>query len=502
MPSVLLTTEGTYPCYQGGVSVWCDQLIRKLSEIDFHVLAITDSPGRMPVFSFPENVRTCRLLPLWGTEEPGADESFSSKDYLRKLRTTAGAIHGSFIEPFEITVRALLNPDASPEELAGGMLHLHLYFRNYDYAWTMASPETWDAFLRSCRNSFPHAGHLDLEEATNCMRWLQRYLVVVSLPYPPVDIAHASMAGLAGIAGVLAKLLHGSRFLLSEHGIYLRELYLNLSRTDYSLPCKRFLLSLNEAVARMNYHFADLVTSLCAFNRHWQIRLGTGASKIRLTPNGADPAVFAPRPEGERERPTVLTMARIGPLKGIDVLLRAAALVRERIPEARFQVLGEVADQEYFQTCLELRSKLRLNACVEFGQTHDSPSAYQQADVFCLPSVSEGMPFAVLEAMLSGLPVVATDVGGVAEVVGETGVLVKPNDAQDLARGLLSLLEGGAVGAARRAALSTAALARARANYTAQQSAERFRELYESLLYEDSRLFGSEAGRTVAVAGA
>src|SRR6202011_5040743 len=107
-------------------------------------------------------------------------------------------------------------------------------------------------------------------------------LAVVSVPYPDVDIVHSSMAGLAGIAGVLQKRLTGSMFLLTEHGIYLRELYINLSRAEYNLASKRFLFTLNESVVKMNYHFADRVSSLCEFNKKWQVRLGAETRKVAI----------------------------------------------------------------------------------------------------------------------------------------------------------------------------------------------------------------------------
>jgi hypothetical protein len=70
-PSVLLTTDGTYPCYPGGVSVWCDELIRHLPDVEFHVFAISYSPSHDTVFPRPHNVASQRILPLWGSEEPG-----------------------------------------------------------------------------------------------------------------------------------------------------------------------------------------------------------------------------------------------------------------------------------------------------------------------------------------------------------------------------------------------------------------------------------------------
>ncbi len=484
-PAVLLTAEGTYPCHQGGVSVWCDHLIRGLPNVDFHLFSITNSPSQRPVFELPPNVKSAQILPLWGTEEPGQEDELFSRAYRRKIRTTAGPIREKFLGAFRTAVQCLVSAGSDPTHLASALTGLYEYFRQYDYAKTVSSPEAWDEFLSACADHFRDGSKLDLEEATNCMRWLQRYLAVLSVEYPRVDITHATMSGLAAIPGVIGKCLHGSRFLVSEHGIHLRELYLSLSRSSYSLRCKRFLLALHESVARMNYHYADAVTSLCDFNKRWQIRLGVQASKIRIVPNGADPEVFAPRYRTSPERPSVLTMSRIFPLKGTDVLLRAAARVRDRVPDVHFQIMGEVGEQEYFENCLRLIAEYKLGPTIEFGLAADSAAAYNSADIFCLSSISEAMPYSVLEAMLSGCPVVATEVGGVPELLGGTGLLVKPNDPQDLARGLLYLLEGGPLGAARRAALSSAALARARQHYTLRGLTERYHRLYRELDADD-----------------
>ena len=481
--SVLITTDGTYPCYGGGVSFWCDQLIRQLSDIKFHVLAITYSPTRPLLFSPPPQVATCQIVPLWGTEEPGCESDLFSETYRRKLRVNNAALRDRFLDPFEAAVRGLLRPGLRPEALASGLLRLHEYFQEHDYAQTMRSTEAWDLFLRLCSEASSPEGKLTLDEATTCMRWLQRYLAILSVSYPRVDITHASMAGLAGIPGVLQRLSEGSRFLLTEHGIYLRELYISVGRMETSPRCKRFLFNLNEAIVRMNYYFADLSSTLCKFNKKWQIRFGGEPENIRIVPNGVDADRFKPGRAPARDRPTVLTMARIFPLKGIENLILAADLVRRELPQARFRILGAISDAAYYRTCADLVCKLGLAGWIEFGETADAPAAYHEADIYCLPSISEAMPYSVIEAMLSGCPVVATDVGGVAEVLRDTGLLVKPQNPQALAQALLFLLQGEEA-AVRRQKLAAKALVRARAHYSLQKCSEGFRELYYDLICE------------------
>ncbi len=475
-----MTTEGTYPYFKGGVSVWCDQLIRNLPDVDFHVFAVVPSPKQPLSFNLPANVRSCRPLPLWGTELPGRQEAVFSQTYARRLRTTTAVVRGQFVLPFARVVECLIDPESAPEPLAKALLVLQDYFEVYDYARTMTSPEAWAIFLDACAFLAPRAERLSLEEATTCMRWLLRYLSVLAVPYPNVDVVHASMAGLSGVPGTLSKLRYGSAFLLTEHGIYLRELYLALSRMEYSFRCRQFLHRLNGALVRMNYRYADVVTTLGEFNRKWQERIGADPGKILFVPNGVNPRVFQPRPERRPAPLTVLTLARIYPLKGIEMLVRAAALVRDRVAGVRFRILGDVADREYHARCVQIVEENGMQSAVEWGETSTPAAAYNEAHIFCLPSISEGMPYCVLEAMLSGCPVVATDVGNVADILAGTGVLVKPKDPADLACGLLSLLEG-ADAESRRESLAERALARALKQYTIDNCVVRFMQIYEDL---------------------
>ena len=483
--TVLLTTEGTYPYFAGGVSVWCDQLIRRLKNTAFHVLAIVPSPKHPLRFELPANVSSCRPFPLWGTSLPGLQHSRVSDSFQRSLETTEAVIEDRFLPLFREVLRGFLVRGAPVEPLAEALLGLQIYFETYDYPTTMQSEIAWSAFLEACRRWHTGDRQLNLDEATKCMRWLVRYLGILTIPHPRHDVIHASMTGLAGLHGVLAKLRYGTPYLVTEHGIYLRELYLALSRTDYSLNCRRFLLSLNEAIVRTNYRYADVITSLGEFNRDWQLRLGAPASKIVFVPNGVDPLRFRPEPERRPERLTVLTLARCYALKGIDVLLEAAAIVRDRIPEIRFRILGERADPGYYGQCLSIVDKHRLQPNVEWGETSDPARALNEAHVFCLPSISEGMPYSILEAMLSGCPVVATDVGNVASVLSGSGLLARPKDPASLAGALLQLLN--APGAAeRRDRLASTALDRVRQHYTADVCARRFEEIYSGMTVCDT----------------
>jgi glycosyltransferase involved in cell wall biosynthesis len=409
------------------------------------------------------------------------------------LHTTPERIDNGFLPPFESLLDCIMKPDSvsrGPQALAEAFAALHRYFAEYDYAQSVSSPQAWNAFLRSCRDQ-PEA--FTLEEATKCMRWLQRYLAVSAVAFPDTDVVHASMAGLAGVPGVIQKFKNGTGFVLTEHGIYLRELYLSVGRMKESVNCRRFLFRWYEAVVRMNYRYADSVTSLCEFNRRWQIQMGAEADSIEIVPNGVDSTVFHAVERPADMAPTVLTMARIYRLKGIDHLIRAIGIVAKQAPEVRFRILGEVGDRQYSNDCRELADKLGVAGCIEWSQTSDPASAYQAADVLCLPSISEAMPYSVLEAMFSGCPVVATDVGGVAEMLGSTGLVVPPRNPEQMAAALLSLLAGQGAAAYRRE-LADRALERARSRYEITECSQRFQLIYD-------RVFKSAVSAQLLAAG-
>ena len=472
--SVLMTSEGTYPYYSGGVSVWCDHLIRQAANIDFHLFSIVHSPSQPRVFQLSPNVRGANRLSLWGTEEPGCLSIPFSEVYQRKLATTPEVIVQQFLPAFAEIVRSVAGGlKADPIALGEAFQQLQVYFEEFDYSTTLTSPEAWNCF-----KGFQGGGQITLEEATTCMRWLVRYLAITASPFPRTDVVHASMAGMAGIPGVLAKLRYRTPFLLSEHGIHLRELYVSLSRMEMSEACRRFLLGWNGAIVRMNYHFADHVTCLGEFNLQWQLSFGADRRKIEFVPNGVDPKRFYPAPESRPARLTVLTLARIYPLKGIDTLLRAAAIVHRQAPQVRFRIFGEVADKEYFAECQKIIAANHLEAVVEFGVTTQPAEAMRAAHVYCLPSISEGLPYSLLEAMFSGCPVVATDVGNIRECLRDTGLLVVPGRPEAMAEALLRLLDGPQAPALRES-LSQAALDRAKRHYTLEKSMRPFLTQYE-----------------------
>jgi glycosyltransferase involved in cell wall biosynthesis len=150
----------------------------------------------------------------------------------------------------------------------------------------------------------------------------------------------------------------------------------------------------------------------------------------------------------------LFTVGRLHQQKGYDCLIQAFAQVRKECPALQLLIVGEGEEENNLKN---LAKSLDLTDQVIFaGLRLDSDTIFPFAELFILPSLWEGMPNAVLEAMAAGKPVVATKVGGVPELVlhGETGLLVPPGDPDALAQAILDLctdpVKAHAMGAAGR----------------------------------------------------
>ena len=154
--------------------------------------------------------------------------------------------------------------------------------------------------------------------------------------------------------------------------------------------------------------------------------------KVTIISNGLDLADFTPAPARQNRR-RVIVVANLRPEKGYDVLIDAAVDVLRRYPDAHFNCVGAGPLQAGLEARLAAHN-IR-DAFTFLGQRDDVPSLLATADMFVLPSRNESFPNVVLEAMASALPVVATAVGGVPELVdhGRTGLLCPPGDPQALA---------------------------------------------------------------------
>jgi glycosyltransferase involved in cell wall biosynthesis len=239
--------------------------------------------------------------------------------------------------------------------------------------------------------------------------------------------AHSAKAGVVGrvasrLAGVPSVYTpHAWSFLVAERG-FERQVYVAIERllapfTSYIICVSSGELELGQRV------------------------VGLGVDKLRLVPNGV--AVPPPsRTRGAEEELVVGSVCRLTRQKGIIYLVRAAEAVRrERGGAVRFSVAGNGPDLEPLKAEID---RLGLRDGFDFVGALEEPWKYLcSLDVFVLPSLWEGMPFALLEAMGTGLPVVASDVGGVRDVIPRNafGTVVPPANADALKVAILHYVD-------------------------------------------------------------
>jgi len=483
--TVLLTTEGTYPFYGGGVSSWCDQLARGLPEIDFLVQAIVTNPYPQSKYVIPSNVREVIKVPQWGLFQPAEFSHHQpTSAFLHDLwETTPSGITTQFKPVFERFLALLFSSQSEKTELGDVLLQMQIYFQRYDYAKTMNSIETWDVLQHAVHASWEcrpaEAENPTLAELKEAYRVLYYLLMVLHFPIPKADIAHSSSAGLCGLPCVFAKLVYGTPYLLTEHGVYLREQYLNLRREMDSFFVRWFLSRLVEKIVELNYHFADQISPVCSFNSRWERKLGVSSGRIKVIFNGADPERFSVIPRKDNARPVVSSIGLIFPLKGQLDLIGAAALLKESFQDIEIRFYGGPSDLRYFEECQRKVNELRLAGVVKFaGATREPWKAYNDADVVAFPSISEGFPFAVLEAMFCGAAIVATDVGGIAEALGECGLLVPARSPKAMAEAIAFMLND----ASMRKRLGSMARERALAHFTKERFLASYASTYRELL--------------------
>ncbi|ANC72062.1 GT4 family glycosyltransferase PelF [Deinococcus radiodurans] len=474
---IALYTEGTYPQAHGGVSVWVDQLVRGLSDHQFAVQAIAGLPFTRMALEVPGNVQV-EQVPLWGPPPGGAGGRLWQQAHRRAF---AGEVLTAYetlltglcrldVPTFSVALRRLsdlgqrgsLTPALDSARAA--QLTLNLWDRE---AQTLAAQRD---------RLSPRLPRPTVAEALDVQIWLEHALRPLTAVPPEADVGHAVSNGFAAMLALHGLWQRGTPFVLTEHGIYLRERYIEFRRGRHAPGYKTMLLRFYRLLCSVAYQNAALVLPGSHYNRRWEERLGADPDRIQCVYNGIDPNIFPPA-ESEPEGPVVSWVGRVDPLKDLETLIRAFDLVRRRRPDARLRLFGgtPVGNEGYEQHCRQVAAGLNLDEHVKFeGRVDDITDAYRAGQVVALTSVSEGFPYTVIEAMAMGRPPVATRVGGVPEAVGDAGLIVRPRDALGVANALTKLLDDPAL----RQQLGQAARARVMDLFTLDGCLDAYRRAY------------------------
>jgi glycosyltransferase involved in cell wall biosynthesis len=243
---------------------------------------------------------------------------------------------------------------------------------------------------------------------------------------------------------------------------------------------------------RLAYRFAHRVVANSTAAAARIASEGVPDARISVIPNGIDLSAFTPAPARDRRR-IVATVANLRQEKGHDVLLRAAAIVLQQVPDARFRIIG---DGPMRGALLDLAAALGVAPAVEFlGHREDVASLLAASDLYAFPSRTEAFPNGLIEGMAAALPVIASGVGGMLELVEHqrNGLLVPPDDEAALARAILDLM-GDETTAAM---LAQTARQTIESRYSFERMVAAFEQLYLSELAVSR--FGAGAARAALV---
>ncbi len=280
------------------------------------------------------------------------------------------------------------------------------------------------------------------------------------------DVVHTILFH-ANVIGRLAARLAGVTNVVSSIRVAERRFRRHLVAETLTCRLSRRIICVSEAVARFTQRRSHVPTS-----------------RIEVVPNGVETDAA---PTGRVTRETLglprdsvaaIFVGRLDPQKGVDVLLRAVASAKERVPALELLIVGAGPDRD---SLVALARQLDIEARTHWlGFRADVPALLHAADLFVLPSRWEGMPNVVLEAMAAGLPVIATATEGTSEIVrhDETGALV-PIDADDaLAREIVRF----ATDQELRAASGRRGQHNVRQEFSVDKMIRRHEHIYESVL--------------------
>ncbi len=466
-----IVAESTYPYLKGGVSAVIHDIIIGNPGLTFGIIHIAwDSKGsKRDLYGMAPNVKWVRHVYL-SMEEHREDFMLASPKSLRmgaaeryelahKVFNALSAITRGDYEPLWELYDRGINPRT----------------RTYSIWPILGTKEFMSATLE-------RLGGLNLPMTDTF--WLLREFfslayALLSIEVPRARVYHAHTTGYASLLGAVGAHQNGRKFLLTEHNLYVRDTVNTLLDRSLALPLtdrdwrefdvppdKRAWMAWWTEMAHFCYPSAEVITYLYPAAISEAADLGSPIEKSTIVPNGMQIAEFddiyqkrqqalADITERATDRKWNLAyIARIVPIKGLTDLISSIELLLQRgVTNFHFDILGPTDHApDYYTSCRDKARELGVEDYVTFRGTVAVRDVLGDFDLLVLPSYNEGQPIVVLEAMTAGIPVVGTDVGGMAQLItdplvtpdGETwgpcGRLVTPGDLVAMADALEAVM--------------------------------------------------------------
>ncbi len=417
---VCLIIEGAYPYIVGGVSVWVHLLIQNLPHIEFVLWTITPERNQPLKYELPPNVvehvevALDMKLPLHARKKRTRSQWQIIQHFHQDMDEGRIQFFHDFLHQFMPHDPGGLSADNIFHDFESWQLLKEMYEKHHPITPFIKYYWTW------------RATHMPLFKMLHAR-------------IPHADVYHAVSTGYAGLLGAMAKIRTGRPFLLTEHGIYAKEREMEINQSEIHSGYEREMWkNMFRSLAKIAYTHADRIIALFQKNQNLQLSLGAPPERCFVIPNGIRVRDFLKIERKPHEHFNVGFIGRLVPIKDVKTFVLAARIIRDALPQARFYIIGPQDERDdYFQELKILVDNLELNDVIEFTGKVDVKTYFPILDVLCLTSVKEAQPLSIIEAMVAGVPVVATRVGDVEDILQDDGIVVPPKRPDKLADGVI-----------------------------------------------------------------
>lgn len=453
---ICLILEGTYPFLKGGVANWVYELIRVFPQYRFAVIFLgTKEEDYKEGLQYPLADNLVHLEVHYLFEDKNIleyEQQHIDERTIKKIE----AMH----ERFNTYISERGHEISELFELMDDKeaLNEKLFLR---------SKSSWEFLVKKYNERYADQSFFDYFWSIRNLHRPFWDLAKVVDKMPKIKIVHSASTGYAGFLGALIQKKFQIPYILTEHGIYSRERWIELMRNYFfeyiikeqnQFSNKKGILAIwvhfFTILAKVAYDAADPIISLIEGYRAHQIKDGALPERTRIISYGIDfhRYEFLNKRTPNQDKPIVACICRVVPIKDVKTFIRACALIIHKNPKAEAWVVGSFQeDPDYVETCKALTRTLGVEGRVKFLGECNVMEIFPQIDVLLLTSISEGTPFAILESFAVGIPVVATDVGGCGELIygknpedrmlGAAGRLANIADPEAIAKATFELLD-------------------------------------------------------------
>ncbi|GAB7344908.1 hypothetical protein MBLNU457_3344t2 [Dothideomycetes sp. NU457] len=484
--SVIFSDNGCWPDNPGGVSNCRRDLINGHTTIRGHCLAESANDYGIPRYQIEQNVNSLKILPLWGldgkTPYHGLLDNLLQTQIDERIEQTRikEDIEEIFVPLLRAFVKGARSRRYTRDDIAtysNVILRMNGFFERCDFNKTWTNELVWEAWMKAWLieyddpNISSPANLLEIERPSmndfrDALNLYICYFFIYSVEVPGKcpTVFQTTHHGISSLYGVLLKFRRQTTWGVWDHAILWRETCLNISPAQCLLPIpvQAMLLAGVKLACHVAYTHTDIVLPCTSvFNPDWEQDLGTDqglrgskklfARKIDPIVNGiGNMDAFQPVTEVRSKVPTTVMLSNVQFIKDVKTAVLAADVIINKFGFSDYRLLVYGAQDR--QPSYALETTMLINARNMAGKVvlagFGSPKeVLKDAWLFMNSSLSEGLPLAIGEAALSGIPIVATEVGATALVLTDPddpskryGEVVPPNDPEALARAQLSIL--------------------------------------------------------------